>query len=134
MKFTYIGNDDQENKIELEDCYDYKKNVFLLKTIENADLDSKSAITVCLTKNLFMGLFTYRSNEIISIPTMHLSLELCQNTSLNNNSCAQEEDIFAAIKTRRFKSVSRKQHLILKILKLLGREYMSINLLKFMKI
>lgn len=96
---VYVDNKKVPHNINLEKCFDYKKDVFLLHDEKNTmNTTSISNKTLCMSENITNGLFSNEEDQMIDIPQLIYYVTICKNTTANNNRCASEDEIFKMLK------------------------------------
>lgn len=93
QKLYYRNKQGAIEDLAFENCLDTKKNAFLLQENKNFNNISLSYDTLCIPSNLQMGLFANYENRMVMTPNIIYSLTMCKNSSLNNFSCASNEEI-----------------------------------------
>lgn len=90
QKILYGAN---HQEIPLESCNQAKQDAFLLNSQSTIDKDSNttSNYTTCIKNSFQFGL--YGSKSGVYNPTLSYYVYRCQNSTLNNHSCASDEEI-----------------------------------------
>lgn len=99
QKMYYRNEIGEQKQMEFENCYDSKKNVFLLEQAdENINETNISNKTICIPGKIKMGLFPRIEKQMVFTPNIFYSINLCKNSSENNYSCASYEEMNEIIK------------------------------------
>lgn len=99
---TYEDQFEQKKTVELEYCSLRKTNDFLLMSNDGVNNDSQvNTKRVCIKdgQNIQMGWYYSETQGQIFIPFLRYAVEKCVNSSMNNFSCASEEEINKIIKS-----------------------------------
>jgi len=108
QSFVYVNASGVEMNLDFNNCLVRTRNAFLLQS--NEDLESYnetcSNFDVCLQQNseLLMGLISSIPDGEIQQPSIIYRVSKCQNSSMNNYSCASEADMAAISKYVRIQS------------------------------
>lgn len=105
QSFIFYDENNNEKKLEMENCLTRKINNFLLEDNPNLkDSNEASKWRICIKdgQGVYLGLFPM--SQIVQTPAMMFRIHKCINSTKNNNSCASDDEINEIIKTLEFQT------------------------------
>lgn len=86
-------------ELELEECYNRKKKIFLLEDYDPND-ESRNSFRVCIKdgQKTTMGVYYDVPSQQIIRPSLYYSIHKCVNSTENNFSCRSDQEIEEMIK------------------------------------
>lgn len=96
FNLLYIDASENIRPVEMESCSVRKMNEFHLLSNENMqNLSEVSSFSMCIKdgQNITMGLYFNKTSKELKIPILSYVVQKCVNSSMNNFSCASNEEI-----------------------------------------
>ena len=90
----YTPKDGPWQKVNFSKCLNQNQDIFLEISPEmDPAYNETSNYSICLDQNTLMGIFSDPKLQTVNITGISYIIDICQNTTENNNSCANEADI-----------------------------------------
>lgn len=97
-QYSASGHMDNLELMEFENCNIRKERRFLNLPFEDILENKTSPWSMCLSNPMKMGLFINPQYLEVASSLLMLKIQICHNSSLNNNSCASPEEIKEILK------------------------------------